>query len=678
MRVTTRPQSFKPGTMRRLDATKRAWDYFLRHHAPSLGVPALWDIIAFMLYRVNAELPGDLWAGKLKLQTFVGTELNLLAFILQERYEESFTLTVKQIRASRDFKATVTELENLLGDRAYYVHARPIWFTDEARLLQATSACDQGRQERALVRVLLCSGARGSDVKMIRHRLDVFEERTSTGQPALTIRVPNTKVREGAFIMTQFIGAAYVDVKAWLDKRRQILPHSPYLFVTKRGGRMKVETITASLGLLSERAGYGDKFFSSHSGRMGFACRLAARTMSEGGTFGDILDVASSSTRWAHRSRSILHYVDANISRFFQGGEELRWDAFKEVSPEVLHRLSHLNPVRRKRCSWFCHSPELLLGAARLFGGIFTPGTPQSQIREFIADKLFQQFPELQLWFYGAFADTELTRTHKYRLVCVMLDLGLLNESFSPRAFISERRQAVLAALDFTDLDEAGIDEDRPCPSQPARLVREIELQDEAHEEFVRRIFPGRPNDRLLTIGSRPDSTVTVIHARDRDEHTFQYAAVREMESNQRDGPHYPPAAASGSTFSRAVTRWINGMLPPRETLLNEDDTWRANQATAQVFEEILEDSSEDELDPAPSHGSSPVRIPVIELSDSSDDETQSIPDTINEFLEISSSSSDNDSGNDFRTPHRTQRPKKTRATPSTTHTDRNYSYSPM
>jgi hypothetical protein len=99
------------------------------------------------------------------------------------------------------------------------------------------------------------------------------------------------------------------------------------------------------------------------------------------------------------------------------------------------------------------------LGAARLFGGIFTPGTPQSQIRELIADKLFQQFPELQLWFYGAFPHMELTRTHKYRLVCVVLDPGFLNESFSPRAFTSERRQAVLGALDFSDWEQAGIDE---------------------------------------------------------------------------------------------------------------------------------------------------------------------------------------------------------------------------
>ena len=44
-----------------------------------------------------------------------------------------------------------------------HVHNRPIWFQDERRLIEATSTCTIGLEDRALIRVLVHSGAEAHD-----------------------------------------------------------------------------------------------------------------------------------------------------------------------------------------------------------------------------------------------------------------------------------------------------------------------------------------------------------------------------------------------------------------------------------------------------------------------------------------------------------------------------------
>jgi hypothetical protein len=62
-----------------------------------------------------------------------------------------------------------------LGESAMYVHARPIWHRDEERLIAATSFCDQGLQERAIIRTVIRTGGRASDVRKVS--IDIISRR---------------------------------------------------------------------------------------------------------------------------------------------------------------------------------------------------------------------------------------------------------------------------------------------------------------------------------------------------------------------------------------------------------------------------------------------------------------------------------------------------------------------
>ena len=327
--------------MRRVEATERIWDFFVSIHNRIEHIPGLNDIIAFMYYRVATVIPGDPYAGCLKLQTFTGTELNLVIYLLAGRHGPDFQLTFKGVRSNIRFKNAEKEIMNNLGESAMYVHSRPIWHSDEERLIAATSSCDQGLQDRAILRTLIRTGARASDLRVIDHRYHLEETTNHFNQPVIRLKAPSLKNRRGDVVETWISGDAYKDLKAWLEKRRTIMPDSPYLFVTTKGEQVSAESISMSLASLSEYAGYARRFFSSHSGRMSFACRLAAKVFASGGSVVDVYAKAEMTGLWATRSRSVERYCDISVRRFFDSeSDPLTWAEFKSLDLLVLHGLS--------------------------------------------------------------------------------------------------------------------------------------------------------------------------------------------------------------------------------------------------------------------------------------------------------------------------------------------------
>jgi len=71
---------YSESTLRRVQSTERVWDFFVRVHNPINQVSGLADIIALMYYRLATVIPGDPFVSSVKLQTFTGTELNLLVY----------------------------------------------------------------------------------------------------------------------------------------------------------------------------------------------------------------------------------------------------------------------------------------------------------------------------------------------------------------------------------------------------------------------------------------------------------------------------------------------------------------------------------------------------------------------------------------------------------------------
>ena len=73
-------------------------------------------------------------------------------------------------------------------------------------------------------------------------------------------------------------GAVYKDVAAWLRRRRLFYPDNPSMFITRTGTDVSNEGLSMMLRRLNAFSGYGEGSFTSHTGRMGFACRKTAST----------------------------------------------------------------------------------------------------------------------------------------------------------------------------------------------------------------------------------------------------------------------------------------------------------------------------------------------------------------------------------------------------------------
>ncbi len=193
------------------------------------------------------------------------------------------------MRASPYFRNIFTEIRKRLGETADSVHARPIWLADEIRLLSATSCCTMGLQDRALIRVLVHTGARAVDLSLILWQIVV----TVFDGSIVRIQFGNQKNTYLASVQATIRGAAASDVVAWVlawvRRRERIFTESPYLFITNVGGQVKCSSISMSSNTFSMLAGYGASFFSAHSGRQGFGCRLTAKGFCRGeGSDGDI------------------------------------------------------------------------------------------------------------------------------------------------------------------------------------------------------------------------------------------------------------------------------------------------------------------------------------------------------------------------------------------------------
>lgn len=200
--------------------------------------------------------------------------------------------------------------------------------------------------DRALPRVMILTGARGFDIKEIHKTLRIREMQTQDGSPAIILRVPNIKTQRGDLVETWIEGEAYSDLKNWWDRRLNIYSDSPYLFITINGAPVSAEYLSNRFACWSSAAGYAYRFFSSHSGRMAFGCRLAAEVLSRGGTDADIYQWASSTGLWANGSNAVKRYCDTNVRRFFNDPlSNVNWIE----SPDVhIRRLPPLDAEKKR------------------------------------------------------------------------------------------------------------------------------------------------------------------------------------------------------------------------------------------------------------------------------------------------------------------------------------------
>ena len=177
-----------PGTQRKVDTIANIWNFFAVNQLQNfVGMPGVEEIVAYMMYRVATVLPNDPFAGRISLSTFSNTELNCLIRGFQQCFGEEFRVTKQMVRDSVLYRNAFKAISVRFGEQIKSVHARPIWFQDEQRLLWSTSVCTAGLRDRALIRVMVSTGGRVHDISLLHKQQHVEEKLDHAGEPAIMV-----------------------------------------------------------------------------------------------------------------------------------------------------------------------------------------------------------------------------------------------------------------------------------------------------------------------------------------------------------------------------------------------------------------------------------------------------------------------------------------------------------
>jgi hypothetical protein len=449
-------------------------------------------------------------------------------------------------------------------------------------------------------------------LKEIDHRLDVKEGHTLTGHPEVVIRIPSLKNQRGDVRETHLVDEAYEDFMAWLRKRRKILMDSRFLFVTRTGTQVSAESISMGLDSLSQYAGYAPKFFSSHSGRMSFGCRMAAKCFSEGRSLTTVYEKMGVTKLWTKKSSSIPQYIDEKVSHYFEGDCRLSWQEFQEADPVALHGLSHLSSVKRKHATWFSFSCDELIQAANSLGGSFTSVANQNELKKFIVKAVFRVHPNLMQWFQEYFPINIKVACYE-RLVYSLLDNRLIGLNFVAELH-HQRFLEVARKLDLRDLYQEPRDPTQePCPIQAARRLRKIEIVGDDHEQYLLQLFQRRTNDRMLTYGIRQkDQTIRIINANSRERNTTDFKTMLDIERSQSVTVHNQPS--TDTVFHQVHGSWLRALNSQSANLplapgITSDET--VPYPVADVPRLFFESDADDYL--TESESESDIEIPLAE-----------------------------------------------------------------
>lgn len=387
----------------KMDTIIRYWDTYARISSVATeAVPLVSDITGFMYYRFLGyeDLDGTVGSGSVCLSTFISSQLSILLNGMRRRFRERFTINEKDVFTNVHFKNCVIELMDEYGENRNYSGANPIWFMDEVRLLNALGFDTKALRDRALIRVMTRSGSRMGSISQVRFHRDVLRGVREEGRLAfIQISIPAIKAHNGRRFLCEITSEdaeAYFELDTWLLRREVILKESPFLFCTTVGDQLTTETVSKMLSTLSRAAGYGDNFFSSHSGRHGFCCRRLALEYSKGNSASDAHDGLAGTGHWKYNSDSIKRYCETKVKKYFSDPQNSKtWDEFKVLSPIDLHGLSHLGDIRIRGNSWFMHDEETLRVVGQyILCKEFRAGMQQGHMRANIGERLMSFDPD--------------------------------------------------------------------------------------------------------------------------------------------------------------------------------------------------------------------------------------------------------------------------------------------
>ena len=339
-------------------------------------------LTGFMLYRVAGErLSSDIHSGSVALATFMQSDLSPMLKLLA--FQGRVDFSAEEFRKSADFRDALITCRKMRGEVTVFSSARPIYPQDEARLRSCLSMDTASKRDEALLVLALRSGFRTESISLVR--LDIHLYDISPG--VLEIIIPGCKTTRLMDFRLILVNDDHVTVSKWIHRRRQIFPHSPYLFVTSKGTRVSCDSVTMMLSDLSISAGYGRGFFSSHSLRVGYASRIAAEGFSRNEPTEQVYERLCDGKRWSRRSKSVSKYIDPNVKSFFTEGLGMTLEEFFESCPALVHSLTTIDEPCTRPLTWFHTSDSRLLQIGRMLG--LRGQQNQAGIRLRIAQSLF-------------------------------------------------------------------------------------------------------------------------------------------------------------------------------------------------------------------------------------------------------------------------------------------------
>lgn len=512
---------------------------FIQRFYPSLidRPPSIKQIVYFMAARCGV-FDQDFAAseieyfGKVSLLTFVYSDLQCLVKYLQREYGERFHLTPHNVRQHDLFKNAFRKLKEFLGDsvRSQAVHARVIWYSDEQRLISATSRCTMGLQMRAFLRVMLQTGARGKELGRINYYHDVKEKLDHHGKHVIEIRILNKK-GQGDYHWCTIRGEEECDdVARWLKRRRVIFKQSEWLFITNIGQQIQAPKISMQLSTLAVAAGYGERFFTSHSGRQSYGCRRAAYHFSRGESTSRAVDELGKLGPWKYGSSAISRYIDPSVHKYFDHmhGEALTWDQFKELPPSQLHQMeSGMSPVVRLDRVAFFFDMDLVTRVASWLGSALDCDNSQWDLLRYIWRRLYSRDSELRNWVAELHPEkSNLGRDDACQTIYSLFENEWIDVGFTFADLTVSKREKLKDDLLRDPLISSRVSEQ---PIVPSQKVLQIDIRDDDHERKLEKIYSKRPCERRTIIGQHPDGRRTLISSNRLNRNTDEVVRLRTL-----------------------------------------------------------------------------------------------------------------------------------------------------
>ena len=472
---------------RKVASIMRFWDIFAQ--TSSIGTelpPSISDIIGFMYYRVGGGDPSldlDSGSGTVCLSTFLETNVSCLISGLRNRYGDSFTMSVKDLVTNRHYKNSITDVKEQFGENLNFCVANPIWESDEARLMLAASSDTVGLKDRTIIRILTRSGARMGSISQIRIPRDVMTAVDVNGIPYIQLAIPSIKTRRGVRFtctVSALDSEAFNDLQRWVARREVILKNSPFLFCTMQGDYLPTDTVTKMLARLSELAGYGDGFFSSHSGRHGFCSRRIALEYSQGNGAATAHDGLAGTGHWEHNSTSIHRYCETEVRKFFYPPHSKTWEEFQSMTPEELHNLTPLGPIKRRANGCFSHDEEIVREVGAMIGcPAFPEGLEQWRKRSRISSRLSGFDPDFNRFVSSLGMSSK--RSCALSITNLLFEMDLMKSGFKFRLLSAEVTE-ILRATYQVSISARDIVVPSVQPVRNVRLLRHhrVETLDDA------------------------------------------------------------------------------------------------------------------------------------------------------------------------------------------------------